>query len=258
MLISYNNDVEFRNRWYHIQTEDNGMKDGHITTNVFYKGQTLDSKRISYLEEIANITDPNMQNEVIKALMIKQHQTFYGKLTAGTYEELVSGGARANSISGSAALQRGPEKAGFSSPTGLGSSSGALGGSRPDIPVTGAAQRGSKPDILRASSQQAPGVSKNLDLKALSGKSSSVVPPIHGSHGSGYVPVFSPAPSGGTQTEMPAVPRQPALKRPLGCSRAVENKKKRPVHRAYRGVAWGDDDLSVDSLVAVLLENGEA
>ena len=257
MLISYNNDVEFRNRWYHIQTEDNGMKDGHITTNVFYKGQTLDSKRISYLDEIANITDPNMQNEVIKALMIKQHQMFYGKLTAGTYEDIVAGNVKTNSNSGSPAIQRGVDKPAFSSPTGLPSSSSVLGGSRPDIPITGAAQRGSKPDILRASSQQAPSVSKNLDLKALSGKSPSTVPSMHSSHAMGYVPVFSPSASSGTQVDA-SVPRQPALKRPLGCSRAVENKKKHAIKRSWRGVSWGEDDLSIDSLVAVLMEHGEA
>ena len=52
MLIAYNNDIEFRSRWYHIQTEDNGIKDGHVTTTVFFSGQILDSKTTSYLDAI--------------------------------------------------------------------------------------------------------------------------------------------------------------------------------------------------------------
>ena len=65
---------------YHIQTEDNGIKDGHITTTVFHSGRTLDSKTISYKEAIEGITDPEEQNKIIKSMMIEQHKKFYAKL----------------------------------------------------------------------------------------------------------------------------------------------------------------------------------
>lgn len=90
MLIAFNNDLEFRSRWYHIQTEDNGIKDGHITTTVFYSGQILDSKSASYLDAIASTTDPEQQNRIIKAAMSQQHKRFCTKLLEGTYENLVN------------------------------------------------------------------------------------------------------------------------------------------------------------------------
>ena len=90
MLIAFNNDLEFRSRWYHIQTEDNGIKDGHITTTVFYSGQILDSKSASYLDAIASTPDPEQQNRIIKAAMSQQHKRFCTKLLEGTYENIVN------------------------------------------------------------------------------------------------------------------------------------------------------------------------
>ena len=83
MLIAYNNDIEFRSRWYHIQTEDNGIKDGHVTTTVFFSGQILDSKTTSYLDAINGITDVEEQNRIIKNVMTTQHKLFYAKLYEG-------------------------------------------------------------------------------------------------------------------------------------------------------------------------------
>lgn len=54
MLNAFNNDIEYKNRMFHIQTEDNGIKNAHITTNVFYSGQSLDVKVTSYKDTIAN------------------------------------------------------------------------------------------------------------------------------------------------------------------------------------------------------------
>lgn len=90
MLIAFNNDLEFRSRWYHIQTEDNGIKDGHITTTVFYSGQILDSKSASYLDAIASTPDPEQQNRIIKAAMSQQHKRFCTKLLEGSYENIVN------------------------------------------------------------------------------------------------------------------------------------------------------------------------
>lgn len=90
MLIAFNNDIEFRSRWYHIQTEDNGIKDGHITTTVFFSGQILESKSISYTDNIKDIAAVDDQNAIIKDLMVTQHRAFYQKLYEGSYEEQVN------------------------------------------------------------------------------------------------------------------------------------------------------------------------
>ena len=74
MLNAYNNDIEYNKRWYHIQTEDNGLTNGHITTTVFHSGQTLDSKTISYLDFVKGISDENEINNIVKEKMTEQHK----------------------------------------------------------------------------------------------------------------------------------------------------------------------------------------
>lgn len=280
MLIAYNNDIEFRNRWYHIQTEDNGLKDGHITTTVFYSGQILDSKSVSYLDAIAGVTDPDKQNQIIKDMMIKQHQMFYGKLNAGTYEDIVNGSPK-RSAAGSSSVIRGVDKHVASSPSVIqpaphsaekpiipppsSLNTGSSSIPHTDVGTSSSIPRINKPDILRASSQQAPGISKNLDLKSLSGKSASA--PQSAPYGSdkdvapmGYAPIgYAPrlnAPQ--SVSSMPQANRQPSPKMPIPRSKAVEKYSHLKVVRAWRGVSWNSMDLSIDSLVALLLEESNA
>ena len=277
MLIAYNNDIEFRNRWYHIQTEDNGLKDGHITTTVFYSGQILDSKSISYLDAIAGITDPDKQNQIIKDMMIKQHQMFYGKLNAGTYEDIVMGAAK-RPATGVSSISRAIDKPGIPSSVSNAASAhaaekpaiapgtvngGLPGPSHSDSPSSNASPRINKPDILRASSQQTPSVSKNLDLKSLSGKPSNSTASNRDAKPSAsinYAPInYAPKinmPQAGSGVAQSS--RQPSLKSPIPCSKAVERYRQMGYTRAWRGVYWEDMDLSIDALVAVLLEDGKA
>ena len=90
MLNAFNNDIKYNNQWYHIQTEDNGVTNGHITTTVFHSGQTLDSKTISYLDSIKGMTDENEINTIVKEKMTLQHKEFYNKLFSGEYNEKVA------------------------------------------------------------------------------------------------------------------------------------------------------------------------
>lgn len=229
MLIAYNNDIEFRSRWYHIQTEDNGIKDGHIMTTVFYSGQILDSNSISYKSAIEGVTSVEEQNKIIKNLMVKQHQLYYTKLYEGTYEAIVTGqsgrGANANTTSSRPAMpsrvsQTIADESGLDFPD--------------ESPIL---SRMSKPDILRAS-QQLPSVSKTMGLKSLTG----------------LTPIKSP-PNRTPSLQMPKnTPRLASLTRPLAYSNAVEASLKRPQGLAYTGMDWPEDDLAIDLLVVAILE----
>ncbi|MCL2325260.1 MAG: hypothetical protein FWC40_01970 [Proteobacteria bacterium] len=249
MLIAYNNDIEFRSRWYHIQTEDNGIKDGHITTTVFYSGQILDSKSISYREAVSELEDQEAQNRVIKELMVKQHQEFYAKLYDGRYESIVANVAQrtsGNSSLGSSvrSSQAGiPVVGGRSTEVGNGEAS-HLGNSKIN-----------KPDILRAS-QQFPSASKGLGLKSLTGTSAKLTPvsPSNGSKG------LITAPPAMVPLSVPQVAtsgvRLAHLSQPLERSKAVLSAKKSKSKRdAYRGIRWPNDDLAMDVLVARILED---
>jgi len=89
MLIGFNNDVEYKGRMFHIQTEDHGIKDGHITTILFFSGQILDSKKVCYLEDIEGVDEDEEKKKAIKKRMVDLHREFYKKLFDGTYEKKV-------------------------------------------------------------------------------------------------------------------------------------------------------------------------
>jgi hypothetical protein len=89
MLIGFNNDVEFKGKMYHIQTEDHGIKDGQITTIIFFSGQILDSNKISYLADLKGIEDEEEKKKIIKKHMVELHRNFYKRLFDGDYEEHV-------------------------------------------------------------------------------------------------------------------------------------------------------------------------
>ena len=218
MLIAYNNDIEFRSRWYHIQTEDNGIKDGHVTTTVFFSGQILDSKTTSYLDAINGITDVEEQNRIIKNVMTTQHKLFYAKLYEGAYEAQVNHVHKAG-MANSAATSS-PSVVPVSKPV------AKMATPAPSARADQAASssRLGKPDILRAS-QQLPTANKNLGS----------LPPLSSSSKVGLSSM--------------------RLSRPLGQSKGVMARN--DGRRAWRGVEWPKEDLSVDALVALLLAGVE-
>lgn len=235
MLIAYNNDIEFRSRWYHIQTEDNGLKDGHITTTVFHSGQILDSKTTSYKDALEGVTNADDQNKIIKEMMIKQHQMFYTKLYEGSYESQMQNFGQRNS---SAQLSSVPQKL-----TTTHANASRLGiSSNPNV---------KKPDILRAS-QQALGASK-LGLKNLSSMTTKSV--------SGQVPVVrtalsasNPAISSATPaTNTNTTPRVFELDKPIAVSKAVQAEIAKNNDKAWCGFEWPKEDLALDALVMSLL-----
>ncbi len=238
MLIAYNNDIEFGSRMYHIQTEDNGIKDGHITTTVFHSGRTLDSKTTSYKEAIEGITDPEEQNKIIKSMMIEQHKQFYAKLYEGKYEYLLDTERKPSSIEPIAARKT--------------TNSQVMSGSglSPDI-AAGTASKTNKPDILRAS-QQVANVSRPVGVKSFSTLSPSAIVSKPGQVGLPPASSNASALSVAPRSELLAQ-RQPGLKPRL--SKAVEKANYEKRNRAFYGFKWTDEDLALDALTALLLDN---
>lgn len=87
MLIGYNNDVQYRGKTFHIQTEDRGAPSHQIETQIFHSGAILDTRIISYEEKLADITDRTTRNKSIKQLMQTTHRELYKNLLSGKYDE---------------------------------------------------------------------------------------------------------------------------------------------------------------------------
>lgn len=89
MLIGYNNDVQYRGKVFHIQTEDRGSPAMQIETQIFHAGAILDTRIVSY-DELLNVDeDKETTNKNIKSLMQKTHKELYKNLFKGGYDHFV-------------------------------------------------------------------------------------------------------------------------------------------------------------------------
>lgn len=88
MLIGYNNDVEYRGKEFHIQTEDLGKEMAKIESQIFHQGQILDTEVVEY-DTLLDEDDEDRVNKRLKTLLSKTHKGLYKRLVAGKYDEMV-------------------------------------------------------------------------------------------------------------------------------------------------------------------------
>jgi hypothetical protein len=82
-LLGYNNNVRHKGRVFHIQTEDSGVKYGHIMTHVFADGgRILKSVKTSYAEYIGN----ERMAEIVREMMKQQHKAMFIALRDGKFD----------------------------------------------------------------------------------------------------------------------------------------------------------------------------
>lgn len=89
MQIGFNNDVEYRGKTFHIQTEDRGLPAAQIETQIFHAGAILDTAIISYQKIIDSEPEGDGRIQKIRAFMTAAHRNFYKKLKAGEYDGFV-------------------------------------------------------------------------------------------------------------------------------------------------------------------------
>lgn len=84
MEIGFNNDVIYRGVTFHIQTEDHGSDDSKVTTQIFLRGQVLDSKTVDYAHLLEGL-DGEERREKVRKVMVSAHKSLYNKLFNGEY-----------------------------------------------------------------------------------------------------------------------------------------------------------------------------
>ncbi|MEO8798658.1 MAG: hypothetical protein ABI551_12295, partial [Polyangiaceae bacterium] len=88
-LLGYNNNVRHKNRVFHIQTEDSGVKHPHVITHLFMDGgRILKSVKTSYAEHV----DADGMSDTVKQMMKAQHKAMFIALRDGQFDVLVEGG----------------------------------------------------------------------------------------------------------------------------------------------------------------------
>src|SRR5580704_7793072 len=90
-LLGYNNNVRHKGKVFHVQTEDSGIKYGHIITQLFMDGgRILKSVKTSYAEYIAS----DRRGEIVREMMKQQHKAMFIALRDGRFDPAIeaSGG----------------------------------------------------------------------------------------------------------------------------------------------------------------------
>ena len=84
MEIGFNNDVIYRGVTFHIQTEDHGSDDSKVTTQIFLRGQVLDSRTVDYSHLLEGL-EGEARREKVRKVMVSAHKSLYNKLFNGEY-----------------------------------------------------------------------------------------------------------------------------------------------------------------------------
>jgi hypothetical protein len=89
-LLGYNNNVRHKGKVFHIQTEDSGVKYGHIITHLFMDGgRILKSVKTGYAEYIGN----ERMADIVREMMKQQHKAMFIALRDGKFDAIADGGA---------------------------------------------------------------------------------------------------------------------------------------------------------------------
>src|SRR5271156_6704766 len=107
-LLGYNNNVRHKGKVFHIQTEDSGVKYGHIITHLFMDGgRILKSVKTSYAEYLGN----ERMGDIVREMMKQQHKAMFIALRDGKFDPMSEGGADASQATRAVAAES-PPKAG--------------------------------------------------------------------------------------------------------------------------------------------------
>jgi hypothetical protein len=92
-LLGYNNNVRHKGKVFHIQTEDSGVKYGHIITHLFMDGgRILKSVKTSYSEYLGN----ERMADIVREMMKQQHKAMFIALRDGKFDPVADGSADAS------------------------------------------------------------------------------------------------------------------------------------------------------------------
>lgn len=108
-LLGYNNNVRHKNRVFHIQTEDSGVKYGHIITHLFMDGgRILKSVKTSYTEYVGNAK----MADIVRDMMKQQHKAMFIALRDGKFDPIAIGDAEASQMTRALAAESPPSSIG--------------------------------------------------------------------------------------------------------------------------------------------------
>src|SRR5579863_677598 len=99
-LLGYNNNIRHKNRVFHVQTEDSGVRHPHIITHLFMDGgRILKSVKTSYADQLG----VEKMADVVRQMMKEQHKSMLIALRDGQFDPLFDEAAAAKAEDANAA-----------------------------------------------------------------------------------------------------------------------------------------------------------
>jgi len=86
MIPGYNHNVKYKDRVFHVQTEDSGIDNPHIITHLFVGGNIVETRKTSY----ADIAKSERLTEMLVELMQDQHKTMLRELIGGRCDQRIA------------------------------------------------------------------------------------------------------------------------------------------------------------------------
>ncbi len=87
MLPGYNHNVRYKDRVFHVQTEDNGLAQPRLVTQVFIDGHVIALEKSEYADVLA--LDERARMEAVRARMQDQHKRLLKQLVGGVYDDKI-------------------------------------------------------------------------------------------------------------------------------------------------------------------------
>lgn len=88
MLPGYNHNVRYKDRVFHVQTEDNGLAQPRLITQVFIDGHVIALEKSEYADVLA--LDERARMEAVRGRMQDQHKRLLKQLVGGAYDDKIA------------------------------------------------------------------------------------------------------------------------------------------------------------------------
>lgn len=85
-LLGFNNNIRYRGKIFHVQTEDSGVKRPHVITHLFTDGgRIIKTAKTSYAEHL----ERDDLAEHVKKVMMEQHKAMFVALKEGQFDSVI-------------------------------------------------------------------------------------------------------------------------------------------------------------------------
>ncbi len=87
MLPGFNHNIRYRERVFHVQTEDNGLSQPVVITQLFLEGHVLAVERLDYADLTTSGLDEATVRETLRERMQEQHKGVLRGLVEGRFDD---------------------------------------------------------------------------------------------------------------------------------------------------------------------------